>query len=72
MIIYKQNFIPSFYGWGSTASRLQSHFEEAAYFLPLSSPNSLPLQNSFDRPRKDDRLIRPWIHPVFLSIGSLD
>ena len=26
-----------FYGWGSTASRLQSHFEEAVYFLPLSS-----------------------------------
>ena len=27
----------SFYGWGSTASRLQSHYEEAVYFLPLSS-----------------------------------
>ena len=26
-----------FYGWGSTASRLQSLFEEAVYFLPLSS-----------------------------------
>ena len=25
-----------FYGWGSTASRLQSHFEEAVCFLPLS------------------------------------
>ena len=23
-----------FYGWGSTASRLQSHYEEAVYFLP--------------------------------------
>ena len=37
MIIYKQKFIAPFYGWGSTASRLQSHFLEAAYFLPLSS-----------------------------------
>ena len=26
-----------FYGWGSTASRLQSHNEEAVYFLLLSS-----------------------------------
>ena len=25
-----------FYGWGSTGSRLQSHFEEAVYFLPLT------------------------------------
>ena len=25
-----------FYGWDSTASRLQSHYEEALYFLPLS------------------------------------
>ena len=26
-----------FCGWGSTASRLQSHYEGAVYFLPLSS-----------------------------------
>ena len=26
-----------FYGWGSTTSRLQSHYKEAVYFLPLSS-----------------------------------
>ena len=25
-----------FYGWGSTGSRLQSHYEEALYSLPLS------------------------------------
>ena len=24
------------YGWGSTASRLPSHYEEAVYFLPLN------------------------------------
>ena len=26
-----------FSGWGSTALRLPNHFEEAVYFLPLSS-----------------------------------
>ena len=26
-----------FHGWGSTVSRLQSHYKEAGYFLPLSS-----------------------------------
>ena len=25
------------YGWGSNTSRLQSHFKEVVYFLPLSS-----------------------------------
>ena len=29
----KQNFMSPFYGRGSTATRLQSHFEEAVYFL---------------------------------------
>ena len=27
----------SFSGWDSTASRLQSHYKEAVYFLPISS-----------------------------------
>ena len=35
------NFIPRFYGWGSTASRLQSHYEEAVYILPLISQTFL-------------------------------
>ena len=39
----KTNFIFPFYGWGSTASRLQSHFEEAVYFLLLSSQKLLVL-----------------------------
>ena len=30
-----------FYGWGSTVSRLQSHYEENAYFLPFSSQEFL-------------------------------
>ena len=32
-----------FYGWSSTASRLQSHFEEVIYFLPLTTVCFLPL-----------------------------
>ena len=32
-----------FYGWGSTVSRLHRHYEEAVYFLPLSSQNFLVL-----------------------------
>ena len=35
-LILKKNFMALFYGCVSTASRLQSHFEEAVYFLPLS------------------------------------
>ena len=34
--LFKKNFMAPFYGWGSTASRLQSHYKEAVYFLPLS------------------------------------
>ena len=41
--VKKQNFIAPFYGWGSTASRLQSHCEEIVYFLPLSSQKFLVL-----------------------------
>ena len=29
-----------FYGWGSTAWRLQSHYKETVYLLPLSPPES--------------------------------
>ena len=41
-ILKTLNFMARFYGWGSTASRL-SHFEEAVYFLPLSSQKFLVL-----------------------------
>ena len=37
------NFVVPFYGWGSTASRLQSHDEEVVFFLPLSSQKFLVL-----------------------------
>ena len=38
-----KNFMVPFYGWGSTVSKLQSHYEETVYFLPLSSQNILVL-----------------------------
>ena len=31
----KKLYVAPFYGWGSTASRLQSHYKEVVYFLPL-------------------------------------
>ena len=34
---------PLFCGWGSTASRLQHHYWEAVYFLPISSQKFLVL-----------------------------
>ena len=37
------NFMPAFYEWGLTTSRLQSHYEEAVYFLLLSSQKFLVL-----------------------------
>ena len=56
--------IAPFYGWGSTASRLESHFEEAVYFLPLSSQKLLVLM--------DEKLNRARSHPVVLNTGPLD
>ena len=32
---FKKFFMAPFYEWSLTASRLQSHYEEAVYFLPL-------------------------------------
>ena len=36
-----------FYGWGSTASRLETHYEEAVYYLQLSSQKFLVLTVSW-------------------------
>ena len=54
-----------FYGWGSTASRLE----------PLRGGSLLfttKFPDSFYRPRKDERQSRPWRHPVVLNTGPLD
>ena len=68
--ITKKNFMAPFYGWGSTVSRLQSHYEETVYFVPLSPREFLAL--SFDRLRKDESLNWPWSHPVVLNLRLLD
>ena len=49
-----------------------SHFEEAVYFLEIQ--NSVPRNSwySFYQPRNDERLSRPWSHPVVLNTGPLD
>ena len=58
-----------FYGWGSTFSRLQSHYEEIIYFLPLVPRRSL---YSFDRPQKDERLSETWSHTMASNKLRLD
>ena len=50
-----------FYGWGSTASKLQSHYEEAVYLIPLSSQKFLVLILS--TLRKAELTLEP--HSVF-------
>ena len=54
---------------GVQLSQGYSHFEEAVYFLPFSSQKFLVL---IYQPRKDERLSRPWSHPVVLKTGPLD
>ena len=51
-----------FYGW---VQLLQGYnqFREAVYFLPFS-PQKLP--------QKDERLSRPWSHPVVLNRGPIN
>ena len=63
-IATKKNFLTPFYGWGSTASKLE----------PLRGGSLIPrnLWYSLDRPRKDERLSRYWSLPVVLNIGLLD
>ena len=48
-----------------------SHFEGAVNFLPFSSQKFL-VPYSFYWPWKDERLSRPWSHPVVLNTGLLD
>ena len=70
------SFFMAPYGWDSTTSRSQSHYEETVYFLPQVPRSS---RYSLNWPRKDERLSRPWRHcfwtqepwignPVFLPL----
>ena len=47
-----------------------SHFEEVVSFLPLSSQKFLVLILS--TLGNNERLCRPWSHPVVLNMGPLD
>ena len=51
-----------FHGWGSTASRLR----------PLRGGSLLFTTQFPEIPGKDERLSRPWSHPVVLNTGPLD
>ena len=57
-----------FYGWVQLPQGYY-HFEEAVTFYHSVPKNSW---YSFYRPRKDERLSRPWSHPVVLNTGPLD
>ena len=57
-----------FYGWVSTASRLEP-LRGGSLLFTTKFPE---IWYSFYRPRKDERLSRPWSHPVVLSAGPLD
>ena len=47
------------FGWGSTASRLQSHYEETVCFLPVSSQEFLVLISSTSEGWKAESTLEP-------------
>ena len=54
-----------FYGWGSTASRLQSHFEETVYFLQPSSQKVLVLiWSTSERSNENQDFLGTWLLKV--------
>ena len=59
---FKNTFMALIYEWGSTASRLQSHFEQVVCFSALSSPRNS--WYSLDLPQSDERL-SPWLFKSF-------
>ena len=57
-----KNFMTPFYGWGSTALRLRSHYKETVYFLALSPQQFLILRSerkNGEIPRTDIYLREP-------------
>ena len=59
----------TFYVWGSTVSRVQSHYEETVHSLPLSLQDCLVLISSTS---KEWRLSQTWKHLLVLKPGPLD
>ena len=58
--LFKKNFMPPFYGWGSTVSRLyRGHYEETIYFLPRSSQKLLVLIWSSSEGWKAESTVEP-------------
>ena len=51
--------VAPFYGWGLTASWLQSYYEEIVFTPKFPE---IPGMYSSDQPRKDVKLSRPWNH----------
>ena len=50
-----------FYGWDSTVSMLQSHYEETVYVLPLSPQENLVLISMTSEGLKADPTLEPPI-----------
>ena len=69
IIDFNKNFMAPFYGWGSTASRLEP-LQGGSLLFTTQFPEIPGI--SFYRPRKDERLSQPWSHPVVLNTGPLD
>ena len=43
---FKENILTYFYGWGSTVSRLQIHYQKSVYFLTLNPQKFLVLRKA--------------------------
>ena len=66
----KNIFMDPFYGWGSTTSRPKP-LRGCSLLFTTKFPE-IPGIYSFYQPQKDERLSRPWTHPVDLNTGPLD
>ena len=66
---FKKNFMASFYGWGSTASR-PVPLRGGSLLFPLSSQIFLVLILSTPEGWKAE--CRPWSHQVVLNMGPKD
>ena len=54
-----KNFMTPFHGWGSTVTRLQSHYQEKVYFLPQTSQKVLVLVWSILEGWKAESILEP-------------
>ena len=64
LFLKKRNFMAPFYGWGSTASRLEPLRGGSLLFTTKFPKNS---SYSFYQPRTGERLSWPWSHPAVLK-----